>query len=193
MDSDSLARLIYLVLLGAAITGWFLAENRASMGKNVRMALAWGMIFLGMMAGYGLWQDVRSDVLPRQAVIEDGGAIEVPRGADGHFHLTLRINGEPVEFLVDTGASDLVLTMEDARRVGLDPENLAFIGSANTANGRVRTAFTTLDEVALGPATFRDVGAAVNGGEMKGSLLGMSFLRRFDRLEISDGKLKLEL
>lgn len=193
MDSDSVARLIYLVLLGAAVAGWFLAENRANMGKNVRMALAWGMIFLGFLAGYGLWQDVKSDVLPSQAVIADGGAIEVPRGRDGHFHLTLDVNGEPVRFLVDTGASDVVLSMEDAERVGLNLDDLAFVGSARTANGTVSTAFATLDEVRLGPATFRDVGVAVNGGEMPGSLLGMSFLRRFDRLEISGEVLKLEL
>lgn len=193
MDSDSIARLIYLVLLAAAIAGWFLAENRASMGKNLRMALAWCMIFLGVVAGYGLWEDVRGDVMPRQAFIGDENAIEVPRSADGHFHLTLQINGTAVPFLVDTGASDMVLSLDDARRVGIDPARLAFVGSANTANGRVSTAFTTLDEVTLGPAKFRDVRAAVNGGEMRGSLLGMTFLRRFDRLEISDGRLRLEL
>jgi len=193
MDSDSIARLIYLVLLAAAIGGWFLAENRGSMGRNARMALAWGMIFLGAVAGYGLWEDVRRDVMPRQAYIEGESAIEVPRSGDGHFHLTLQINGVAVPFLVDTGASDMVLSLDDAERVGLDPKKLAFVGSANTANGRVRTAFTTLDEVTLGPATFRDVSVAINGGEMEGSLLGMSFLRRFNRLEISDGRLRLEL
>ena len=193
MDSDSIARLIYLVLLAAAIGGWFLAENRASMGKNLRMALAWAMIFLGAVAGYGLWEDVKGDVMPRQAFVEGENAIEVPRSADGHFHLTLQINGTAIPFLVDTGASDIVLSLDDARRVGLDPANLAFVGSANTANGRVSTAFATLDVVELGPATFRNVRAAVNGGEMNGSLLGMTFLRQFDRLEISDGRLRLEL
>lgn len=193
MDSDNLARLIYLVLLGAAMTGWFIAENRGNLGKSARMLLAWGMIFLGVVAGYGLWQDVRSDVIPRQSVVEGGDAIEVPRSADGHFHLTLRINGEPVEFLVDTGATDMVMSLDDARRVGLNPDDLDFLGTARTANGTVRTAFATLDEVALGPVLFRDVGVAVNGGEMRGSLLGMTFLRRFDRLEISDNRLRLEL
>lgn len=192
MDSQDLPRLIYLVLLGAAVMGWFIAENRGNLGKNVRMALAWGMIFLGVVAGYGLWEDVRGDVLPRQAVVENGGAIEVPRSPDGHFHLTLRLNGEPVEFLVDTGASDVVLSLDDARRAGLDPDQLAFLGSARTANGNVRTAFATLDTVSIGPATFENVRVAVNGGEMRGSLLGMTFLRQFDRLEISDGRLRLE-
>ncbi len=192
MDSTDLPRLIYLVLLGAAVVGWYLAENRGNLGKTARMGLAWGMIFVGIVAGYGLWDDIRGDVLPRQSVIAEDRIIEVPRKADGHFSLTLRLNGEPVEFLVDTGATDMVLSLDDARRAGLNPDDLPFLGTARTANGTVRTAFTTVDEVALGPVTFNNVRVAVNGGEMRGSLLGMSFLNRFERLEIADNRLRLE-
>jgi len=192
MDSFDLPRLIYLVLLGSAIAGWFIAENRDNLGKTARMAMVWAMIFVGMVAIYGLWDDVRRDVLPRQSVVAGESAIEVPRGSDGHFHLTLRLNGEPVEFLVDTGATDMVLSLADARRIGLDPDALAFIGTAHTANGTVSTAFTTIDQVSLGPVTFDRVRAAVNGGEMRGSLLGLSFLNRFNRLEIADDRLRLE-
>lgn len=192
MDSFDLPRLVFLVILGTAIAGWFIAENRNSLGKNARMALAWGMIFLGLAAGYGLWSDVRDDILPRQAVVEDGTAIEVPRGPDGHFHLVLEMNGTPVRFVVDTGASDIVLTKADAARVGLDPDKLVYSGLANTANGTVSTARARIDEISLGPVTHRDVTVAVNDGEMFGSLLGMAYLNRFDRLEISDGVLRLE-
>lgn len=191
MESADLPRLIYLVILGAAIAGWFIAENRRNLGQSARMALAWGLIFLGVVAGYGLWGDVRNDMAPRQALLDDG-AIEVPRRQDGHFHLTLHLNGEPVDFLVDTGASDIVLSLADAERVGLDPDNLAFLGVARTANGSVRTAFATVDDVSLGPVTFNRVRVAVNGGEMDGSLLGMSLLSQFNRLEISDNTLRLE-
>jgi len=192
MDSDDISRLLYLVLLGTAVAGWFIAENRQSLGKTARTAMAWGLIFLGFIAGYGLWEDIRRDVLPQQAVVGDGSAIEVPRGNDGHFHLTLQIDGVPVDFLVDTGATDLVLSLEDAERVGLDPANMAFLGSARTANGTVRTAFARVGEITLGPVTFNNVRVAVNGGEMRGSLLGMTYLNRFDRLEITDNRLRLE-
>jgi aspartyl protease family protein len=192
MDSSDLPRLIYLVLLGAAVAGWFIAENRGNLGRTARMAMVWGMIFVGMVAIYGLWDDIRYDVLPQQAVLADESAIVVPRSSDGHFHLTLMLNGEPVEFLVDTGATDMVLSLADARRAGLDPDNLAFLGTARTANGTVKTAFTTIDQVSLGPVRLGNVRAAVNGGEMRGSLLGMSFLNRFDRLEIADNTLRLE-
>ena len=192
MDSADLPRLIYLVILGTALAGWLLAESRANLSRTFKAMIAWGMIFLGFIAGYGLWEDVSRDLVPRQTVLEDGARIEVPRGADGHFHLTLELNGTPVSFLVDTGATDMVLTMADARRIGIDPDDLAFLGTARTANGTVRTAFTTIDDVALGPVTFSRLRAAVNGGDMDKSLLGMSFLNRFERLEITSDGLALE-
>lgn len=191
MENLPFDRLIYLVILGAAVAGWFIAENRQSLGKSARMALAWGLIFLGFVAAYGLWEDIQSDFLPQQAVLEDGQLIEVPRGRDGHFHLTIELNGTAVNFLVDTGASDVVLTKSDAERIGLDLDDLAFLGTARTANGEVRTAYTTIDNVALGPVIFRNVGVAVNSGEMSGSLLGMSYLDRFSRIEISGNAMRL--
>lgn len=191
MDSFPFDRLIYLVILGTAIAGWFIAENRQSLGKSARMALAWGLIFLGFIAAYGLWEDIQSDIRPQQAVLEDGRLIEIPRSRDGHFHLTLELDGTDVDFLVDTGASDVVLTKSDAERIGLDLEGLAFLGIARTANGEVRTAYTTIENVVLGPVKFRNVGVAVNSGEMSGSLLGLSYLNRFSRIEIVGDRMRL--
>lgn len=191
MQNVDLASLLYLVVLVSAIAGWFIAENRKNLGQTARMALAWGLIFLAAIAGFGLWEDVRDNVLPRQSVEANTGEISVPRSPDGHFHLRLAVNDVPVEFLVDTGASDIVLSLSDAERVGVNTEDLAFIGVAQTANGIVRTAYTTLDNVALGPVVFDNVTVAVNGGEMDGSLLGMAYLNRFSRLEIADNTLRL--
>ena len=192
MDGYEFGRLTYLVLLGVAVTIWFIAEHRQSLGKSLRMAIAWGMIFLGVIAAVGLWGDIRDDVLPRQSVVAEGGIIEVPRSFDGHYYLTLGINGTPVDFVVDTGASDMVLSRADAARAGIDSGNLIFSGRAQTANGLVETAQVRLDEVSLGGITDRGVRAAVNGGEMDISLLGMGYLDRFERLEIRDGRMLLE-
>ena len=192
MNNLDLDSLIYLTILGAAVIGWFVAENREGLGKVARMALAWGLIFVAFIAAYGLWEDVESDLVPRSAIIEDGQAIEIPRSFDGHFHLTLNVNGVPVDFLVDTGATDVVLTMEDARRVGIDPDNLAFLGRARTANGEVRTAFATLDSIGVGQITYRNLNASVNAGEMDGSLLGMTYLGLFDRIEIQGDRMTLQ-
>lgn len=191
MDFEQFPRLVYLLLLLTAVGGWFIAENRASLGRSLRMFLAWGLIFLGIVAVYGLWGDIRRDLVPRQSVLSDGSSIHVPRGPGGHFFLRVDVNGAPVDFIVDTGATEVVLSLEDARRAGFDPDNLAFLGTARTANGPVKTAFATADVMSLGPVRFNRVRVAVNSGDMDDSLLGMSFLSRFERLEISDDGLVL--
>ena len=192
MDSYDTGRLIYLVLLGSVIAAYFFVSNRDRLGQAARQAVLWGLIFLGVIAGYGLWGDIRNEVLPRQAVIGEGSGISVPRAPDGHFYLTLDINGTPVQFVVDTGATDIVLNQQDAARVGLDINSLAYTGIANTANGTVRIARARLGSIALGPIRDDNVFASVNEGALDTSLLGMSYLQRFDRLEISNGTLVLE-
>ena len=190
MSGDNIAQLLYLMLLAIAIAGWFFVQNRDSIGKLAQQAAIWGMIFLGAIAIAGLWDDIRGSLSPQQAVISDQ-AIEVPRGFDGHYHLTLTVNGTDVDFVVDTGASQVVLTRQDAVRVGLNPDDLRFIGSAATANGIVATAPVRLDEVALGPIRDRNLRAVVNDGELFSSLLGMEYLSRFSSIEIRDDTLIL--
>jgi aspartyl protease family protein len=192
MDSYDTGRLIYLVLLGSVIASYFLIANRQNLGQMARAAVLWGLIFLGVVAGFGLWSDIRNDVMPRQTVFEDQARIEVPRSIDGHYYLTVAINGTNVPFVVDTGATDIVLSRADAARVGIDLEKLTYTGVAGTANGTVRTARTRVDRIDLGPITDRGVAVWVNQGEMDTSLLGMAYLQRFKKLEISDNTLILE-
>jgi aspartyl protease family protein len=152
--------------------------------------MIWVLIFVGAIAAAGLWQDMKGDLTLTQATISDN-MIEVPRGRDGHFHLDLQINGVTVPFLVDTGATQVVLTRADAARVGLDPAELNFIGSAYTANGEVRIAPVVLERVTLGPIEDRKLRATVNSGQMEQSLLGMTYLNRFERIEIQNDRLLL--
>lgn len=189
MDGDTTARLIYLGLLVAAVGGWVIAEFRGRMGFALRTAMAWGMIFLGVMAGYGLWQEMRTEVIPRQAVL-DGGEITLPRAPDGHYYLTLDIAGTPLRFMVDTGATNVVLSRDDARTLGFDPDTLMYLGEARTANGVVRTARVELQDVRLGPYADATLRAFVNDGDMEGSLLGMDYLGRY-RIEIAGDRMVL--
>ena len=190
MTGDDIGQLAYLVLLGLAVAGWFFANNRQSMGKTAQQAAVWGLIFVGAIAAAGMWGDIRRDVAPRAGLIGEG-RIEVPVGRDGHYHLTLGVNGEPVDFIVDTGASSIVLSREDARRVGIDPDGLTYLGTAQTANGVVRTASVRLDSVSFGDIADTGVRAVVTDGQMDGSLLGMTYLSRFSRIEIENGRLVL--
>jgi aspartyl protease family protein len=189
MDGETLARVGYLAIILVALGGWVLVEFRQRMGQALRMAMAWGLIFVGVVAGYGLWSDIRQDILPMQEVAQDG-TVEVPRADDGHYYLTLTINGTDVPFMVDTGASGMVLAESDATRLGIDPESLMFLGQASTANGVVRTARVTLPTVELGPFRNVDFRAYVTEGELDQSLLGMDYLGQF-RMEFAGGKLIL--
>ena len=189
MDDHDFARLIYLGLLLVAVGGWVLVEYRGRLGFALRTALAWGLIFVGVMAGYGLWNDLRQTEAPRQMMAE-GGEVLLPRAADGHYNLTLTIDGTDLRFMVDTGATGVVLSQHDARALGIDPDRLAYLGEANTANGIVRTARVTLTDVRLGDITDPRLPAYVNDGAMDGSLLGMEYLGRF-RIEIDGDRMVL--
>lgn len=192
MSGDQIGNLIYLVLLGSVIAGWFFVQNRNNLNKTMQYMAAWALIFVGVVAVYGLWQDIRQTVQPQQMVTASEGRIELPRAADGHYYINLQVNGAPVRFVVDTGATSMVLTQDAARRAGIDMDGLHFLTEAMTANGVVRTARVTLDEVALGPFTDRRVPAYVNGGEMQNSLLGMSYLNLYHSLQITGGKMVLQ-
>lgn len=192
MSDFDYARLIYLVLLGGAVLLWFFAQNRNSLGKVTQQALIWGLIFVGVIAGVGLWGDIRQTVQPGTALVSDGYTVELPRALDGHYYLTAKVNGAAVPFVVDTGASQIVLTKADAERAGLDTSELAYIGRANTANGEVRTAPVWLESIEFGPVRDEGVSAVVNEGQMDQSLLGMDYLQRFSSIEIQSGKLILK-
>ncbi len=191
MDTNDFGNLAYLLLLLVMVLIWTLSTGRINLGQTLRYGAIWALIFLGAIAIVGMWEDIRSTVKPMQTVLTDEGRIEIPRSNDGHYYATLRINGADVLFVVDTGATEMVLTQEDARRAGLKPDDLPYYGRAMTANGEVRIAPVRLEEVALGGFVDRDVRASVNEGEMGQSLLGMSYLQRYEQITIAGSKLIL--
>lgn len=113
-----------------------------------------------------------------------------PVDARGHILVTAAVNGAPIRFLVDTGASLVTLTPADARAAGLGPRQLTFNQRASTANGEVRIATVTLREIRLGQLSIGEVPAAVTEN-LKVSLLGMSFLTRLQSYEVHGGKLTI--
>lgn len=117
--------------------------------------------------------------------------ITVPADPRGHFLVDAEVNGTSVMFLVDSGASSVVLSPEDARRVGLPPDRLRYTERFHTANGTVRAAPVELREIRIGQMAQRSVPASVNEVPIGVSLLGMSFLSRLERWAVEDGKLAL--
>jgi aspartyl protease family protein len=109
----------------------------------------------------------------------------------GHFLIDADVERAKIPFLVDTGATMVVLSPEDARRAGLSEDRLNFSREVSTANGNVRVAPVTLRKFKVGQIVLRDVEAVVNSAPMRVSLLGMSFLRRLDGWQVKGDKLYL--
>lgn len=187
---DEIGRLVYLLLLLLGIGGAFLF-GRNLRGKAIRDLLIWGLIFTMVVIAYGFRDVLNRELWPGRAMVIDSGSIALRRGAGGHFRATVKVNGTPVRFLVDTGATGIVLSQRDATAAGIDVSGLSFDARANTANGMVAIAPVRLDSLRFADIEVRDVPAQVNGGVLDTSLLGMSFLDRFESIEIRGDTLHL--
>ena len=116
--------------------------------------------------------------------------VELKREADGHFYADVEINNMPIRILVDTGASGIALTRDDARRAGLPVSVGMFDVVGEGASGDVHGEYVKLDTVRLGKETAREVPAIIlDGGNQ--SLLGQSFLRQFETVEIKGDRMIL--
>jgi len=119
---------------------------------------------------------------PKDAAVI-GSAAQITKAADGHYWAEANVNGRWVRFLVDTGASAVALTMDDARRLGIDVDRLDYVRPVMTANGSTQAAAVTLAHVAVAGARVEDVQALVVREGLHTSLLGMSYLGRLSRFE----------
>ncbi|MGB9143612.1 MAG: TIGR02281 family clan AA aspartic protease [Aestuariivirga sp.] len=120
-------------------------------------------------------------------------ATALKAGQNGHFFVTAEINGRDVKVLVDTGASAVALSYEDAQNIGLHPGNLDFNIPVSTANGVTKAASVTLNKIEVDGVRVSDVqGMVLPEGVMRGSLLGMSFLSKLQSFKVEDGVLYLK-
>ena len=190
-DPDSQARLFYLVILGSVFVVWAFAQYRHRLGQAAQHAAIWALIFIGAVLAVGFAEPLQRQLFQSGTLQIDGQTVALERGRDGHFHANLEINGQSVRMMVDTGATSVVLSKRDAERIGIDTANLSYGLTAQTANGTVQIAPVRLDEVRLGDFVDQRVRATVNGGQMGQSLLGMSYLDRFSRVEVSGDRMLL--
>ena len=204
IQNDDFARLAYMsiwgVVLGSALLG-----SGIPLGHFLRSMAIWIIIILALVAGYQYryeLQDVghriTAGLIPGSPISNRDGngviTVTLAKADNGHFEVRGEVNGATVPFMVDTGASSIVLSSEDARRAGLDPDELSYKTPIMTANGSTTAANVTLDSVKIGAIERRNIRAMVaQDGRMAGSLLGMNFLNtlsgfsvRGDRLILSD-------
>ena len=191
MPESDLMSLIYLSLLLAMLAWWYLGDWSNNLSKTLQQAMIWVLIFLGAIAAYGLREVIGGQMFLSTPTARADGSYELARKEDGHFYATIHVDDAPIEMVVDTGASLVVLTKADARKMGIDPDALEYWGRADTANGTVRTAPLTIDRLRFGETVFYDVPASVNDGDLFESLLGMSLLERFSNIEMRANIMRL--
>ena len=192
-------QMVYLVGLLALVSGGVAVGRRSRWRRTVKQIAAWAAIAVIAIAAYSYRFEIASvgnrmlaELAPGYGVASGDGAMVFRVGDDGHYRVRAMVDGVALDFLVDTGASDIALTRTDARRLGFDLDALAYIQPYTTANGVVYGAPVTLGEVVVGPIRLTDVAASVNQAPMGGpSLLGMSFLGRLGAYEVRNGSLTL--
>lgn len=129
--------------------------------------------------------------IEEQPVASAPGELTLKADSLGHFLVTAKVNGQPVRFLIDSGASHVVLSAGDAKRLGLRVGERDFTDIYRTPGGIIRAAPVTLGELRIGDMVMRDVRASVSGLDMDVSLLGASFLARLHGYEVNRGRLTL--
>jgi aspartyl protease family protein len=170
---------------------------RERLSQALEAALFWIVLGVVLVFAYGYRADlhrighrVLGELMPGRAILRDAGVVEIVRGRGGDFQVAAQVNGTRVAMALDTGASAVVLTQEAAKAAGLPLEMLNYTVLVDTANGRSRAASVTLDRLTVGDIIERGVPALIaQPGQLRVSLLGMSFLNRLQSWEVHGDRL----
>jgi aspartyl protease family protein len=196
LSTDDFASLAVKIALLVFIGGSALVVFRESFARALKAVLFWVVVALILVLGYTyrfelrtVYDRVMAEFVPGRAATR-GRVVEIARGSGGEFGVVTQVNGGKIPMILDTGASAVVLTQEAARAAGLPLEVLNYSVTVDTANGKTRAAAVTLDRVSVGGLIERSVPALIaQPGQLRTSLLGMSFLNRLESWEVRGDKL----
>jgi len=199
LSSDDFGSMVYYGALIVLIGGGVLVLFRESFLRALQAAMLWVVIGVVLLVAYSYRAEVRqisdrvlSELMPGRATQRGLRMVEIVRGRSGDFQVAAQVNGTRIAMALDTGASAVELTQEAAKAAGLPLEVLAYNVNIDTANGRTRAASVTLDRVTVGDIEERAVPALVaQPGQLRISLLGMSFLNRLESWEVRGDKLRM--
>jgi aspartyl protease family protein len=196
LKQDS-AQIVYEILLILVVSS---ALASGKIRQNLKYLAIWIGIFAILMTGYsyrhelsGIKERVLAEIFPAKGLRlrTSPGAISFPVSSDGHYYIRAEVNGSPIMFLADTGASHIVLSPADAEKLGIRIDELRFDRFYETANGTVRGSSIRIDDLRIGELHFKEIRASVNEAEMGNSLLGMDFFRRLKSYEVKNDVLTL--
>jgi aspartyl protease family protein len=203
LDADDAPYMLYYVMWASLLGGGILASQR-NLGQSVRQLGIWVLIFAVLSSVYVFKDDAQNfasrltaGLIPgRSATIIDASGRRstiLYMGQNGHYQADVTVNGVSIPMMIDTGATTIALSYEDADRLGLDPGSLNFTGTVMTANGPARTAYVTLPEIEVGGIRRTNLAAGIaERGKLGGSLLGMNFLSSLKSFSFSGNEMVLQ-
>jgi len=199
LEQEQFGQLVVLLAVLVLVAG-------GSFGRRIRInemltgAILWAGIFGLAFFGYSFRTELEqygsrflSEFNPGTAhVSAEGDAVRFRRSMGGSFLVAGDVNGGKVKFIFDTGATSVVLTVEDARRAGIDIEKLRYNVPVSTANGEAKAAFASINTITIGNIERQNISAFVaQDGLLDTSLLGMSFLETLTSYTVSKDALEL--
>lgn len=190
---------LLLGTIGALFLGWvgaMMVRREVPMGRLIRTVSTFALVGILLTVVLQLSRfDPRLDFavpdmgLPEQVV--EGGETRVPMAPDGHFWLRAEINGQPVDFMIDTGATLTAVSDEVAERIGLEPRRLSMPVTLNTANGTISAKLATVEEIRFGNVAARGLDAVIAPNLGDTSVIGMNLLSRLKGWRVEDNVLIL--
>lgn len=192
---EDFGQIIYYVLF-IVIASSTLASGK--IWRNIKHLALWFAIISILLVGYSyrhelysVKQKVMGELIPVKGFQKNPDSISFPLSSDGHFYIRAEVNGVPITFLADTGASDIVLSPHDAKRIGIEIDKLSFNKYYETANGTVRGSSIRISDLTISEINLKKIGASVNEAAMRNSLLGMTFFKRLKSYEVKNDVLTL--
>jgi len=196
-NQDNQIRLVHATLLLSIFLIPSIFYSKINSSQALKSAAIWLGLGFVLFVGYAYRDEASSvfgrltgELIPNSAQ-NVGQTAVIRKGQDGHFSVDALVDGQRIRFLIDTGASDVVLSPLDAKRLGFNLERLRYSKTYRTANGSVKGAPVILGQITIGSIQLSNVPASVNGADMNRSLLGMRFLNQLSRFEISGNQLIL--
>lgn len=197
-DNDN-PRIVYLSILAFLLLASFLS-GPLKVREVMRATLFWGTLVVALVTAYTYKQEltqvgyrVLAALSPGTSITQSDGTIMIVRDNSGHFSIDAKVNGKSQSFMLDTGASSVVLTYDTAHALGIDPAELAFIIPVKTANGRSMVAPTRLSTLEIGALRINDIRAMVAPeGALETNLLGMNALDKLKGWRIEGDRLIMD-
>lgn len=186
------------MLLLAFIASSIFTRGNMPILKAVKYFSIWAAIAMFIVILYSFRFDflevktrLVGELNPSHIQVNSSDKIIINMSYGNHFYANVKVNSKNIKFMIDTGATDMVLSLRDAKKAGINIAKLIFNKPYQTANGISYGASVILKDIKFGNLNLKNVRASVNSSDMGVSLLGMSFLKNFKKYEFYQNKLIL--